>query len=696
MCARIAVTSLVYMNNKWLVAFFNYVFWLIRLMPIARSYTLLLEILTMLKELILTLSAFETGHALSKNSIVSAKVTSTQKYGGGRATFSGAMLKSYVIKPEDCNIGLSSRYSFEFQCRHDELGSVLDRNPACIAAEVPLKLIFQRLTRQELIQISKLHSIWVPTRLSVANCKALFVNHSCENCSRLFTIFKCIESISDENAASQPTKASGKFVYTSRARQNKYLTDIASFVQKLRLRRKSLKGSLDNTEFPPRILSFRETHKLISKMCMGMEPTKFLESGCAVCGCLTPLSELGPLQLLTPYLNLLNVKGVTRKERLSMDDPVEDLPGPILASRCNKVCVECETALVNCKMPKKALALHNWLGDVPTALQGLSYAESIMIAKVRHNRCVVRVTSGRMRMSANAIMFSQPVLKVYHKLPPSREEMHQILAFIFTGSAQPTQEDFDRTPMLVRRSKVLAALEWLKLNHEAYAELEISLENLNSYAERDIPVVVEFRRTDPKDLNAASIFPVPLPGEPEDTEYGTETGECLFSVHGLTGEEYASATMSTLKVVALEHITRNGGILGIGRSEKPVSMYDSVSTYPSMFPWLFPYGKGGIGHPKHRFKQGEGFRKKCLLMYYDKRFQLDPYFPMIAFNHEQLKAASTGSKLLADRSKFNAVKARLNAVNPEVAGNIADRFAAGEYVKPVTDAEKLCFDVVKD
>ncbi|KAJ7169026.1 hypothetical protein C8R46DRAFT_850090, partial [Mycena filopes] len=35
-------------------------------------------------------------------------------------------------------------------------------------------------------------------------------------------------------------------------------------------------------------------------------------------------------------------------------------------------------------------------------------------------------------------------------------------------------------------------------------------------------------------------------------------------------------------------------------------------------------------------------------------------------------------------------------INPEVAGNIADRMVSGEHVKPATDAEKMCFEVIKD
>jgi hypothetical protein len=297
-------------------------------------------------------------------------------------------------------------------------------------------------------------------------------------------------------------------------------------------------------------------------------------------------------------------------------------------------------------------------------------------------------------MSANAIMFSQPVLSILNKLPPTKDEMSEILAFVFMGSAAPTQEDFDRTPMLVRKNKVAAALEWLKLNHEGYADLEISMDNLDTYADKDIPVVVDFRRTDPKDSN--SIPAGALAVHEDDKEYGTKEGPCTFAVHGLTGTEYETATMKTIKAVALQHLTQKGKMLGIGRSEIPESMYDNVGAYPGMFPWLFPYGKGGIGHPSHSNKQGDLTRKTSLLLYHDKRFQVDTYFPMIAFNHEQLKAASTGSLLLAKRANFPAIARRLSAVVPEVAGRIADRLVTGEHVKPSNPAEQICFDLIKD
>jgi len=80
-------------------------------------------------------------------------------------------------------------------------------------------------------------------------------------------------------------------------------------------------------------------------------------------------------------------------------------------------------------------------------------------------------------MIANAVMFEHPMQKIYTVLPPPIEEMDELLAFIFTGPCQPTEDDFHRIPLLVRRNKVSKALEWLKLNHIDYADLKISYEN---------------------------------------------------------------------------------------------------------------------------------------------------------------------------------------------------------------------------
>ncbi|KAJ7847262.1 hypothetical protein B0H14DRAFT_2357224 [Mycena olivaceomarginata] len=86
--------------------------------------------------------------------------------------------------------------------------------------------------------------------------------------------------------------------------------------------------------------------------------------------------------------------------------------------------------------------------------------------------------------------------------------------------------------------------------------------------------------------------------------------------------------------------------------------WKNVQLYPEMFPWLFPYGLGGIGHPSHKKQFSEAKHKHhcCIFnLTANPAFQTDLYFPMVAFNDLEIKAGVTGSHLLAKRKNFAIV-----------------------------------------
>jgi len=213
------------------------------------------------------------------------------------------------------------------------------------------------------------------------------------------------------------------------------------------------------------------------------------------------------------------------------------------------------------------LANGKWIGKVPQELEDLSFAEQLLIAHIWHNHCIVRVSSGMHKMRANAITFLNPTPKVYDILPPSLEDLDEVLAFIYTGPCQPTKADFERTPLLVRHKQVRAALEWLKLNHCDYYDLEISQRNLDQYPEDGPPVVVDYHHSfTNKNPESTAV------NDNEDEE-GTEMGRCPFVVHGLTGEEYATQSLKAIKAIALKHLMSNHKMLAIGHEAQPESMY---------------------------------------------------------------------------------------------------------------------------
>ena len=398
-----------------------------------------------------------------------------------------------------------------------------------------------------------------------------------------------------------------------------------------------------------------------------------------------------PLRETKANLNLLVSTGFTRCPRKNDKDPIVEITGPIVDPSCDFICVPCKDQLLNDKVPHNALAKGLWVGQIPPELSNLTFAEQMMIARIRHNRCLVRVSSGHAKMIANCIMFSNPTSELYDILPPSCEEMSEVLAFVFLGSARPTEEDLQRTPMLVRRNKVANTLEWLKLNHVDYADLNISKKNLETYLISGMPVVIDYRQTN---MDKGNKIPTTMSKFDVDVEEGTTEGPCPFTVHGLTGDEYSSLSIASLKIKALEHLDKNGISIGFRHEEQPQSMYNNPQAYPQMFPWLFPYGLGGISQPHLKFAFSSKVHKKWLLMYHNKRFQRDLYFPMIAFNHEQLKNSSTGSFLLTKRKNFHSVAKQLLLLKPGILEAISKRMSSGEHVKPVTDDERKCFSIL--
>ncbi|KAI0077574.1 hypothetical protein K474DRAFT_1574222, partial [Panus rudis PR-1116 ss-1] len=221
------------------------------------------------------------------------------------------------------------------------------------------------------------------------------------------------------------------------------------------------------------------------------------------------------------------------------------------------------------------------------------------------------------KLKANAVCFAIPQPKVYSVLPLSREDLDKVLAFIYLGPTKPTSEDFKRTPFLVRRNKVAAALDWLKLNYIDYADLKIFEDNINTYSEDTPPVKVNFQFSQINTNSESTAV-----HDSEDNE-GTTKGQCSFVVHDLTGgklDYLMKENPKKVRAIAIQHFKKDGKVLGIGHTKKPESLYNNPQLYPQMFPWLFSYRLGVIENKRCQ-RQCSLFdteHKKILLMYHDK------------------------------------------------------------------------------
>ncbi len=450
-----------------------------------------------------------------------------------------------------------------------------------------------------------------------------------------------------------------------------------------------------SSEFPPKPATVRELRGIVHDWCQATGAQEVYEKPCNVCGLLTPESalhrarrtELNLSPLLRPGC------GVTRKERRSARDAVVEIEGPVLYGGVDTdgylgLCEDCLASLQRRQLPKMSLANGLWVGDVPDELRRLNFVEKLLVAVERHNVCVAKVTKGQYKMTANAVVYAQPVGKMYDILPPSQDELAEFLAIIFVGPCKPMPADLKRTPFIVRRRVVLDALRWLILNHCDYAGVSVSYENLAQYGDDEPPVCVVYRAGE-GELPSES-----QPGYGGRDNEGSADGECSFSVQGLTETEYVEMSRDQKVAAAVKHFETGGGVLAYGHAEKPSSMYNNPQLFPRLFPWLFPYGLGGLGNSKIKCAVDRVKQVRARLMYGDRRFQTDRYFPFIAYNQEQIRASTTGGYLLTERSNFNTVAAKILSVDKSALDRLIENGRNGMRQEVYTSEEKQCLELL--
>ena len=529
-------------------------------------------------------------------------------YGGGRQhEFSILEVEPYITASADHNF--DRECTFKFVDYVDTLGQ--ERYQIAqhfIHATIPLSCLIPYVPVRVALKIARLHHLQIGSHVPKSEICRIFENHdhiSCyETCKPYVTVF----TITDSTAVRRRKSESEK--------KKVDVTDSVSYAT----------DSIPCTTFPPAPLSNDLSLKIINDFSAESLPSAIEEAGCAVCGRLVPVSQLTRLKAVKNFLHVLQAAGVTRVERSNQNQPIREFKGPVLDYGCNRICNGCREQVRKGKVPHYALANGLWLGNVPEVLSCLTYIERLLVARVRVNSCFVRVaSSGLRKMASHVIAFETPVPKLYHSLPPPLEDLDDVLAILFTGPCKPTEEEFKCTPLLIRRKNVADALEWLKLNHSDYTDLDISYDELKRYPENAPPVSIHYQHSlTNKVEEGTSVFD----DAPDD---GVEDGVCPFVVHGLTGDQLTTKTTSTLKGIALRHWNNHGGALAISHDASPQSIYNNPKLYPQIFPWLFPYGFGGVGSTKISDK----LHKRYLLMYHDKRFQQDVCFPFVAFSHHQ-------------------------------------------------------------
>ncbi|KAJ7110247.1 hypothetical protein C8R43DRAFT_864613, partial [Mycena crocata] len=203
------------------------------------------------------------------------------------------------------------------------------------------------------------------------------------------------------------------------------------------------------------------------------------------------------------------------------------------------------------------------------------------------------------------IVYPQKPSAIAKSLPPSIEDITTPICVVFVGSRPPTAE-WLRTrasPLIVRKEKVMAALDWLKVHNHLYAEVIIDRTVLQDLPpETMLPFHIQHILPNSGiDITTSDYVPgSSLPESNSDSPAAGSYQSVPFQSVVVTDVD-GNAPSDDLRAAALAHMQKPGAnYVEIPHGETPMNEFKNPNLLPMMYPTLFPYGLGGTEQPDRR------------------------------------------------------------------------------------------------
>lgn len=271
---------------------------------------------------------------------------------------------------------------------------------------------------------------------------------------------------------------------------------------------------------------------------------------------------------------------------------------------------------------------------VPSELQGLTITEKLLIQRVSPFVPLEHIKNGTFGLRGHVCAFEQDIQEFTTRLPKAPDDI-EILRIQQTIRAEIGSEVFHRKSFLVRRSKVLAALRWLKQNNIHYRDIIIDESQLDWIGKSDgaffQPKTVVVEDSDANTGLEEDLGPVPINGQipkPAGDEI-VATGLMESGNIGTLSEMDQTINDSLQRCVNESPNKKQINLCWPSISEKPVNEFGDKRIFALAFPWLFP---GGFGDPKD-FPRSLGQWGSMMLFYEDARFATDKIFCFFALNY---------------------------------------------------------------
>ena len=360
-------------------------------------------------------------------------------------------------------------------------------------------------------------------------------------------------------------------------------------------------------------------------------------------------------------------------------DPMKDKSMRAFERRCkkvhHKVCLVCRRTSINLKMSKHDLCtdcksnkytdkklikegmLPVWFDEnhtaqyrIPDCLSCLSDCEKMLIQKLNTHVPAHHLKYGVVGIKGHVCAFPQEISQVCSVLPRLPSDC-SVVRYVKEMHSRVIGEQTVRL-FRIRRSKVLAALHWLKVFHIGYQDITISESNMEwmkGAEEVDLPLAFEDRAEDLDEMEDKGPSPIVNVRPCEESDYHVTHSGFLVEDSPVIPSE------GDREIAQLLESTKPGGEVVLSWpsvSDKAVSELTDEKIFPLAFPWLFPGGIGDVKDFRERNLPADEWARR-LIMYEDARFATDKIFCFYVLNYCVRRRNRSSSNFFVN--KFSSV-----------------------------------------
>jgi hypothetical protein len=271
--------------------------------------------------------------------------------------------------------------------------------------------------------------------------------------------------------------------------------------------------------------------------------------------------------------------------------------------------------------------------ELPLELQDLREGEKLLLQMISPYVPLQHMQYGSYGSKGHSCSFEQAINEVCTNLPRTPEDVNLVRVI---KHFKKKNGEMGSIAFIIRKSKVLAALRWLKKYNHVYKDIKICESNLDwmgDNEELELPSHITY--VDDEDVV-----------ETEDNQErenlnvsGTE--KCYGMLgnppnHGLPSEKDQDVT-DTLNQ-AVKESRKVGATMSFPFvSQKPVDEFDACErVFCKAFPWLFPGGRGDFNSYREEKITVDDWVQN-LVYYHDGRFAKDKQWAFFALNYASRK-----------------------------------------------------------